>query len=162
MFQAVQQKIQTKIVDASRLESSEGVVFFAWNILKNFPKVLSYNQEAFRKITWKALERAFVKRFVENTSKDDSVLTLPFLLYAKVYGDEWKSITSTITAVVKKKPPYRQDKIMDLSIINDYGATKKYELLYFLWSLFETVIEHCPKGDFLIFLKNPSISCVNF
>ena len=146
MFRSVQPKIQTKIVEASRLDSSEGIVFFAWNVLKNHPKVLSHNQEAFRKSTWKALERAFVERFVENNPSNDSVLKLPFPLFAKVYGDEWKLITSTIVAVAKKKPPYKQDIIMDLSIINEYGGTKKYELLYFLWSLLESVILHCPKG----------------
>uniref|UniRef100_A0AC35GFE3 Uncharacterized protein n=1 Tax=Panagrolaimus sp. PS1159 TaxID=55785 RepID=A0AC35GFE3_9BILA len=147
MFRTIQQKIQTKLVDASRLESSEGIVFFAWTVLKKHPKILTYNQGAYRAITWKALEFAFIQRFVKDDAvEDDSIFEVPFALFSTIYGNEWKLITGSITVVSKKKPPYKQDSIMDIPILNEYGNSKKHELLYFLWALLENVIVNSFKG----------------
>ena len=146
MFQSLQNQIQRKLIEASKVEHHMGIAFFAWNIIKKQPKMFNYNQETFKTIALNSLDFTFRKIYVE---KDSEFSPEPaFRLFSANFNPLINQVIFTIEEL-KKKPPYKKQDILQLPIIQDFGRKMNAELICFLLDLLGSMVQHYDKGWFL-------------
>jgi len=144
MFQALQNPIQRKLIEAAKVEHHMGITFFAWNVIKKQPKIFNYNQETFKTIAFNSLDFTFRQIYVE---KDSEFSPEPaFRFFSANFNPLINQLIFTIEEL-KKKPPYKKQDILQLSIIQEFGRKLNAELICFFLDLLGCMIKHHDKGQ---------------